>query len=153
MDNNPVAGMTFQVDPNPRWRGTAHGRIKDGVITTDPFDFTMVADPFVTQKFEFTQARVRATIDEHGNLKAVLGGYIPWWPFYFKWASGTWGVEATNNVDLPGLYYALRRLADADPDPKTGENRAISSAYDIDAVPAFLHHAEPAPARAAAATP
>jgi hypothetical protein len=138
--NVPMPGLTFRIDGNPRWHGTAHGRIKDGVLTTDPFDLTMASDPFLQQEYQFSQARLRATFDAKGNLKALLGGYMPWWPFYFKYASGTWGVEATNNVDLPGLYYALRREADFDPDPKTGENRAISASYDIDAAPAFLIH-------------
>jgi hypothetical protein len=31
----------------------------------------------------------------------------------------------------------MRRHADADPDPETGQNRAISAAYYIEAVPAF----------------
>ena len=146
----PLPGMTYRIDDNPRWRGTAKGRIKDGVLTTDPFDLTMASDPFLQQEYEFHQARLRATLDDKGNLKAVLGGYMPWWPFYFKYGSGTWGVEATNNVDLPGLYYALKREADADPDPKTGQNRMISTGYDIDAVPAFIIHPE-APRQSASA--
>ena len=35
------------------------------------------------------------------------------------------------DVNAPGLYYTLKRLADAYPDPKTGENTAISAAFEI----------------------
>jgi hypothetical protein len=31
-------------------------------------------------------------------------------------------------------------MADAYPDPKTGENMAISAAYAVEAVPAFIVH-------------
>ena len=40
-------------------------------------------------------------------------------------------------MDLAGVYYAMRRLADGVPDPATGENTAISAAYFLEAVPAF----------------
>jgi hypothetical protein len=40
-------------------------------------------------------------------------------------------------IDLIGIFYDLKRFADAAPDPATGENTAISSAYFIEAVPAF----------------
>ena len=39
--------------------------------------------------------------------------------------------------DLPGVYYGMRRHADGIPDERTGENTAISSAYWLEAVPAF----------------
>jgi len=36
------------------------------------------------------------------------------------------------------MYYALKRNADGYPDPKTGRNTAISSAYRFTARPAFV---------------
>ena len=50
--------------------------------------------------------------------------------------------ETSVSHDVPGIWYALKRMADAYPDPKTGENTAISTAYRIDAVPAFIVHDE-----------
>jgi hypothetical protein len=41
-------------------------------------------------------------------------------------------------MDIPGFYYALRHLADADPDPKTGQNQRLSVAWQFEAVPAFV---------------
>ena len=40
-------------------------------------------------------------------------------------------------IDLIGVFYDMKRFADAEPDPITGENTAISAAYFIEAVPAF----------------
>jgi len=139
---NVETNLTFTSDPNPRWRNVVHGRIKDGVLTTDTFDMNMLGDPFWIQEFHFKDARIRAKIDEHGDFRGFLGGYHAWFPFYWQYGSEGWGVDATNNVDLPGFYYALKKSADADPDPKTGQNRMISSAWLLEAVPAFVTHAE-----------
>jgi hypothetical protein len=43
---------------------------------------------------------------------------------------------------MPAFYYAMKRLADSSPDPKTGENKEISTAYEVEAVPAFVIHTE-----------
>ncbi len=138
---NVETDLTFTADPNPRWRNVVHGRIKDGVLTTDHFDMNMLGDPFWIQEFHFKEARLRLRIAPDGSLKGMLGGYHAWFPFYWQYGSEGWGVDATNNVDLPGFYYALKNAADAYPDPKTGQNTAISSAWQIEAVPAFVVHA------------
>jgi hypothetical protein len=132
--------LTFTADPNPRWQNVVHGRIKDGVLTTDAFEMDMLGDPFWIAEFHFKQARLRLKIAPDGSLTGILGGYTPWFPFYWEQATEGWGVEATTSIDIPGFYYTLKRLADADPDPKTGQNRAISSAFRIEAVPAFILH-------------
>ncbi|HLG87033.1 MAG TPA: hypothetical protein VKZ79_07535 [Alphaproteobacteria bacterium] len=45
-----------------------------------------------------------------------------------------------NNIDCPGLYSAMRTLADGDRNPKTGACSAISVAFDLEAIPAFVIH-------------
>ncbi len=137
---NVETNLTFTSDPNPRWHNVVHGQIKDGVLTTDKFDMNMLGDPFWIQEFHFKEARIRAKIDDKGNLRGFVGGYHAWFPFYWQYGSEGWGVDATNNVDLPGFYYALKNAADADPDPKTGQNGMISSAWLMEAVPAFITH-------------
>ncbi len=72
----------------------------------------------------------------------MLGGYLPWYPIYWANASRGTGTEYDMAQDAIAMYYALRKQADADPDPKTGQNRSISSAYVIEAVPAFVVPAE-----------
>lgn len=137
-----LSGMSFRVDPNPKWQNILKGQIRDGVITTMPTKINIATDPFVMPEHNFEDARLRLKIKEDGTLDGKLGGYHEWFPFYWKYGVGAWGVEATNNIDLPGLYYALRKLADANPDPETGENKSISVAFQIDAVPAFVIHEE-----------
>ena len=44
-------------------------------------------------------------------------------------------------VSVPSLYRALKRLADAYPDPATSKNTAISAAAQVKFVQAYLLHA------------
>ena len=69
--------------------------------------------------------------------EGIIGGYQPWRDIYHVWNSGTYLFEYSTGIDFPGTYYSLRRFADANPDPKTGENQSISTAYHMELVPAF----------------
>ncbi|MBY0509305.1 MAG: hypothetical protein K2P94_04055 [Rhodospirillaceae bacterium] len=129
---------TFRLDPNSRSRNVVRGRIKDGMLTTDVWDMYMVTDPKLLPYLDLRQARLRFKLNEDGSLTGVVGGYYDWWPFYWTFAQGGWVIEHATGIDVPGLYYALKKMADANPDPKTGENRSISTAYSIEAFPAVI---------------
>jgi Protein of unknown function (DUF1592)/Protein of unknown function (DUF1588)/Protein of unknown function (DUF1585)/Protein of unknown function (DUF1595)/Protein of unknown function (DUF1587) len=136
--------MTYRVAARPTSHNVLRGRIKDGVITTDPASITMTCDAYIQPVYEFLAARLRLKIKADGTLEGVLGGYQPWYPLYWSHANVGYIDERGFGVDAPALYYALRREADAYPDPKTGRNTAISAAYMIEAVPAFVASADEA---------
>jgi hypothetical protein len=105
-----------------------------------------------------TKAQVRIYLQPDGTVYAVLGGYQPWLDYYHYLAIRG---EGDGLVDLPGVYNAMKRLADANPDPATGQNRDISAAYYFEAAPVFqtsvdgrvvaaAHFGEPAPAKVVA---
>jgi hypothetical protein len=77
-------------------------------------------------------------IEPNGTAKGFVGGFQPWAPIYTRVAEGGAGYEGMLSMNLPGQYYALRKFADADPDPKTGMNLSISAVFNVDAVPAFI---------------
>src|SRR5690606_10314104 len=83
----------------------------------------------------FTNTQLRLKMNPDGTLSGIIGGYQPWMDYFYYLAIRG---EETGQVNLPGVYYAMKRFADADPDPETGQNRAISAAYYIEAAPAFL---------------
>jgi len=141
-DNNIRADMSFKVDPDPRSHNVLHGHIKDGVLTTDPADIRIVADPFLIPEFHWKEARLKLKMGADGSLKGLVGGYHDWYALYWSYAESGWVEEHSASVDMPALYYSLKRNADAYPDPKTGENTAISTAYEIEAVPAFVIHTD-----------
>ncbi len=136
------ADMTFRADVNPRSWNTVKGRIKDGVVYTDMFDFNMIGDPFHLPKVALNHARARINLLPNREAKAILGGYMPFTDIYLIWALTGGASESMLSVDLPGFYYALRRLADANPNPKTGMNEDISTSFMIEVVPAFIVHGD-----------
>ncbi len=49
---------------------------------------------------------------------------------------------AYGQASAASIYKALRRLADGYPDPKTGQNTAISGAMDLKFVQVYVIHPE-----------
>ena len=93
-------------------------------------------------EYYWTHARVKLKMSDDGSLKGILGGYHDWYAIYWVYASSGWVDEHSESLDMPALWYSLKRNADADPDAKTGENKSISTAYEVEAVPAFVIHNE-----------
>jgi len=112
--------------------------LHDGVISADSNSISLLADNYIVSAFQFDKARLRFNLKPDGTLTGMIGGYMPWYPIYHGMSVGGYVEEYAASVDLPGVYYALKKLADGEPDPVTNENRAISAAYAVDAVPAFV---------------
>jgi hypothetical protein len=74
-----------------------------------------------------------------GALTGYVGGYRPWEPVYRGWVNARGPViEVLTWVQLPAVYYALRRNADYSPTGPGGEKTHISFALRVDALPAFV---------------
>jgi hypothetical protein len=136
---DPQADMSFTVDTNPRTQNVVHATMKNGTLTSDPFEFHMIQDPFAVTEYHFKNTQIRLALNDDGTAKGVLGGYQPWLPIYEGFALGGSVNELNLSIDAPGIYYALKKLADAYPDT-AGQNQFISSSYIIEAVPAFITH-------------
>ena len=152
-NGDALADMTLRVDPNSRSRTVVQGRIENGVVVSEAFDAKLEADPMLLPLFEFSNARLRLSLKEDGTAEGILGGYQPWESLYWSYAQGAWIVEHSAGIDIPGVYYALKKHADADPDPKTGENKAISTAWWVDAQPAIIVYPEEAQTADATSNP
>jgi hypothetical protein len=136
---DPQSDMSFTVDTNPRTQNTVHATMKNGTLWSDPFEFYMLQDPFAVTEYHFKKTHIRLTLNDDGTAKGVLGGYQPWLPIYESFALGGSTNELNLSVNTPGIYYALKKLADYEPDA-SGQNQYISSSYMIEAVPAFVTH-------------
>ena len=133
------ADMTYQIDPDPRSHTTMKAKLKGGVVTTtEPAHVHIIADPYLIPEYDFTQAKMTFDIGPDITRRGLIGGYLPWRDLFYAVANQGHIKEYAASINLPALYYALKREADYDPDPKTGQNRQISSAYEIEAVPAFV---------------
>ncbi|HEY9545095.1 MAG TPA: hypothetical protein VIR56_03755 [Solimonas sp.] len=154
----PLSYGTYAIDQDPRFRAKAHGRIKDGVLTSDPVDvrFHNVVNSMRLER-ALDHARVRMTLSPDGVLEGYLAGYTPVDEMYdlqFGYRNGKNGAGELAPLPLrlhtangaafvlgytcPGAYQALHRLADGDRDAKTGQCSSISTQYRIKAIPAFV---------------
>lgn len=129
---------TFRVDPDARWQNTLHGKIKNGVINVAVDQMHLLGDPYVLTDLDMHSAHLRIALTPDGGMEGVLGGYIPWRRVFYEYGSSGYTSEFMIGVNLPAMYWALRKNADADPDAKTGENTSISTAYRVVGLPAFI---------------
>ena len=142
--NDFVPGGTQRVDM--RWgkqfiRHT-HGKITNGVLLTDPVDVVLPAtaafEDTTVQKIKGARLRLNLTPD---HAEGLLAGYTDVEAFY-RQLNESWSThhQSYGQESSPSLYRALKRLADGYPDPKTGENTAISSAAQVKFVQVFVQH-------------
>jgi hypothetical protein len=153
----PVDFATYATMQDPRFRATTHGRIVNGVLTTDPVDvrFYKVTNSMYLER-PLRDARLQLTIAPDGKLEGYLAGYAPVEAIYdhqYGYRSATDGKgqpsplrlrsisangnAAVNNHTCQGAYWALRAQADGHPD-KNGQCTTISTQYRIRAIPAFV---------------
>lgn len=129
-----MSGASFGVDLNPRSHSVFKGQIKDRVLTIEPGDFYLQGESQFYPHLQFTGMQLRFVMKDDGSMEGHIGGYQPWRDYYHYLSVRG---ETDGMIDLIGIFYDLKRFADASPDPQTGENTAISAAYFIEAVPAF----------------
>lgn len=131
---NVVPGGTQRIDT--RWGAKyiqhLRGKIVDGVLTTEPADVIFPWGVFYLPTDQFMRsARLRIKLTPTG-AEGLLGGYTDIETWYLHMMK-SWSThhQSYGQTAAPSLYKALRRLADAHPDPKTGANTTISSALQV----------------------
>lgn len=153
-----MAGGTQRIDR--RWGSSlvreTTGRIEDGVLTTEPIGDLVVPwmNLSVPSIHTFRDARLQLTLSAEGAT-GLLAGYADVDDYYFQLVRND-STHHLSNGQISGisLYKALRRLADAHPDPETGENTAISTALDIRMAQVFVVEApQPGAGQTVAQTP
>ena len=128
-------------DGKPRYSSTVKGRIKDGVLTTDPGDVNL---PFYGNYTYMNQRlrdlRLRLEIGPDGDTgKGMAAGYYDVDQLMF-YISGIGPIHSSGMANCPAVYVAAHELADGYPDPKTGKCTALSSAFNFGVVAAFIVH-------------
>lgn len=158
----PIPNETYAADQDPRFRTDVHGKIVNGVLTTEPTNIRLhwvVAG--LRLERPINHARVRLKFTPNGGMEGFIAGYVPVEAMYdvqygFRNAKDDRGRPvppgmtaglATGGSSVMGrtcngAYAALNRLADGDRDPQTGQCTSISAQYWIRALPAFVVDAE-----------
>jgi hypothetical protein len=149
----PLSHASLSVTSDPKYQHRLRGHIVNGVLTTDPADILLPAGS-VFPPLNLRNAVLRLTFKPDGSAEGALGGYQDWLAYYKANVAGG-GIAETSGgpFQCTGLYYALKHAADGYKDPATGECTAISSAYRIEAIPAFVIHPAGAQRAQAGKTP
>lgn len=119
-----------------------HGRIHDGVLTTEPSDFVYPWAVFYIATDEFMHAAQFKLNLTSTRAEGLIAGYSDVESWYSQMMrSYSTHHQSYGQSSAPSIYKALRRLADGYPDTHTGANTAISSALlvkftQIEIVPA-----------------
>lgn len=149
---------TYAMDQDPVFRATTTGRIKNGILDTDPVDVvfhSIVNSMHMVRPLQ--DARIHATLSDNGHLKGYIAGYTPVEALYNYQYGFREGKTATGDPSplrlrlgsangaarvlgytCPGVYQAMHRLADGHRDPKTGKFTSISTQYRFEAINAFV---------------
>lgn len=130
---------TFRIKPS-KLEGIFKAKSSKGVVTTiKPMDEVWMHDAGNTRDLQLLQAQLKLRIKEDGALEGLVGGYRPWQPVYDALVKGRGTVvEILGWIELPAIYYALKRNADFSPKEASGEKTHISYAMRLHALPAFV---------------
>jgi hypothetical protein len=141
--NKVMAGGSQRVDTH--WGRSLvrrlHGKIVNGVLTTEPIPDLVIpwmnlgVPTFQLIRDMRLQLKVTPTAAE-----GLIAGYADVDTWYTQLIRND-STHHLSNGQISGisLYKALRRLADAYPDPKSGANTAISSALNAKFVQVFIN--------------
>jgi hypothetical protein len=134
----PYASLTVTSDK--KFQAVVHGKIVDGVLTTTPGDINLQYDfGGYPSYFHYKAARLRLQLNADGTAKGMLAGYIVATDVDLTSHAKQESAEMIG-YDCPTFSQAVRRFADGFKDPKTGQCTALSTAFNIDAIPAFVIH-------------
>ena len=125
--------VTYVLDPSPRSHNVLSGEIRNAVLWVKGGSLWLQGSlPYYLQ-VDLKNAHMRMRSETGDKLVGYWGGYTDWhkWAYMFTSRCGA-------GFDCVGIYTSVSKMADADPDPKTGKNQSISITWRMEAVPAFL---------------
>lgn len=139
-NGNIIRDATFRIQPDVRLEAILNARTVNGEITSSEAAREIwIRDPGYAREMQLLNARLRLRMQSDGTLSGVLAGYRPWWPVYQGWVNARGSVvEQLYHVELPGVYYALKRNADYSPTGPGGPRTHMSYAMRIEAIPAYV---------------
>ncbi len=128
-----LAGTTYIVEASQRSHNVLKGEIKNGMLTITPQNVYLEGEMPHYAEIDLINAHMRLKLEPDGKLVGYWGGYLDWQRYAYMIMT-----RPGNDADHIGIYWALKKMADADPDPVKGQNRRISGTFRVEAVPAFL---------------
>jgi hypothetical protein len=140
----PNLSQRIDVEGGRRFIYRTHGRIDNGVLTSEPIDVRLPQSEITGSSGErrLIQMRVRLNLTAAG-AEGLLAGYADIEHWYLTYAK-QWGAHVLADMvgwSGPATYQALYRFADYR-DPQSGKLTGISTAYQVKFVRTFIIHTE-----------
>lgn len=126
---------SFRIDDKPEFESTVPVTITNGIVEIAEQQTFVLKDWKHRIPLTLQQGKLRFEMTEDDKLVGMVAGYRDWKLQWQYWSN--YIPEIVVKLDMPSYWYNLRRYADGIPDPATGEMTAVSSVYNIWAVPAF----------------
>lgn len=142
---NVIAGGSERIDTRwgKRYITKTRGKIIDGVLYTEPTDIAFPWSSFSLPTDELVRGMRFKLKLTPTSASGLMGGYLDYETWYNQLArSNSTHHLSYGDLSAPSFYKAMRRLADGYPDPKTGENTAISSALRATFTQVYILHPE-----------
>ena len=139
-DGRLLPGGSLSMEADTRYRNVTRATLVDGVLTAGPLDLRLDFDgQFLDADLHLENAQVRLEFTPDGGLRGLVGGYWDIEAVYDVYArQATRAGAYTVGFRCPALHAALARAADGSPDSETGACTAVSTAFRIEAIPAFV---------------
>jgi len=135
---------SIDVDPDPRYSAQVKAKIRNGVLTTEPFAFTLREKESVVETYNgFIDTRFKIRFNPDGSMAGEVSGYQTLESLDYTYRHFSQAAADFSATSCPAMISAIHGMADGGRDPRTGRFSAISSAYRFSAVPVFLIHPTP----------
>ncbi|MBV1687783.1 hypothetical protein KRR38_08860 [Novosphingobium sp. G106] len=144
---NVLANASLAPKTDPRLHAQLKGRIVNGVLETTPISRMLIPDIMLTSSFppmQLDRPRLKLNLLANGNAKGYLGGYKPIEPTLRSGGGDAIG-EPYTGIPCNGMWWNMQKFADGGRDAKTGKCTTISTAFRIEAIPAFIVRPDKAP--------
>lgn len=144
-----LPNASFSADSRPELIAHTHGKIVDGVLTTEPVDIRLrYKEQIIDNVRELRGARIQARLKPDGAIEGGFYGYYTLDSYYDSIRQMSQLGANLSSLSCPTIYSAIHQYADGYPDPKTKRNTAISSALNFVGVSAFVIRPSDKPATA-----
>jgi hypothetical protein len=130
---------TFSIKP-AKLEGIIKATSSNGVIASKGAIPEMwIREPGAVRDLQLLRARLKLEMKSDGSLEGTVGGYRPWMPVYTALVNQRGPVvEILGWIELPSIYYALKKSADYSPTGPKGEKTHISYAMRVSGIPAYV---------------
>jgi hypothetical protein len=120
------------LESGARSHNVLQGEIRDGILTVKPKNIYLEGEHPYYFEISIRNTHMRFTVKPE-KVVGYWGGYLNWSDYAYMYTS-----RPPNGADSIGIWHALKKMADSDPDPKSGQSRYISGTFRMEALPAYL---------------